>query len=74
MIGETVIFVDSVGKEFPALVTNEFGAWGPENEPSINVVYISDDSARTDNFGRQLIRSTSVVHQSNQFAPGNYWK
>jgi hypothetical protein len=72
--GDSVTFVDSVGKEHPALVTNVFGAWGPENKPSINLVYVSDDESRTDNFGRQIVRNSSVVHESNQAAHGNYWK
>lgn len=71
-IGDHVILVDPVAKEHHALVTSVFtGA----SFPSLNVVYVSDDETATDQYGRQLAsRATSVVHESNQYAHGNYWK
>lgn len=66
-IGQAVIFTDPVGQDHLALVTNDFGG-------SINVAYVSGDTARTDTFGRQLERATSVPHQSTQTAPGDFWR
>jgi hypothetical protein len=65
--GAHVIFVDSQRKPHDALVT----AW--HGETCINVVFVSSDELRKDNYGRQIEREpTSVVHRSlNSF--GNYW-
>lgn len=68
-VGDIVSYYDSYGREHKALVTNVFG----ENKPAINVVYVSDDENRTDTFGRQIERQTSVVHRDNQYAHGMYW-
>ena len=71
VVGGSVVFVDSVGKQFPALVT---AIWGkPEDVPCINVVFISGDDTRQDSYGRQVERSTSVVHRSKQPAHGFYY-
>lgn len=43
--------------------------------PVINVVYVSDDADANDQYGRQLAqRATSVNHQHNSTAHGNWWK
>lgn len=42
-------------------------------EPGCNLVYLSGDRTKTDPYGRQIERATSVVHKSKQAAPGNYW-
>lgn len=46
----------------------------PYTPPSINVVYVSNDEAQNDSYGRQIARSTSVPHRSVQPAHGYYWK
>jgi hypothetical protein len=71
-IGSPVTYVDSTGHARPALVTNCFGPL--ESKPSINVVVVNDDDNQTDTYGRKIERFTSVVHQDNQYAHGNYWK
>jgi hypothetical protein len=71
-IGSTVIYVDSLGRERNAIVTNCFGPL--ESKPSINVVVVNDDENQTDTYGRKIERFSSVVHEANQFAHGNYWK
>lgn len=72
MVGTTVIFVDSYGRHRPALVTT----CGDKNRPDtwVNLVIVSDDEAKTDQYGRQIERFTSVVHRSAQSAPGMYWQ
>lgn len=73
-VGSHVIVVDPQGKEHDALVTNAFHGMDVE-WPSINAVYVSDDESATDQYGRQLAsRVTSVVHESKQYAHGNYWR
>lgn len=44
-----------------------------QGEPGCNLVYIAGDKAKTDPYGRQLERMTSVVHKSKQPAHGMYW-
>ena len=54
--------------------------------PSVNLVFVSGDEAKDDQYGRQIERDTfigcladaierdtSVVHRMNQSAHGNYW-
>jgi len=67
-IGSAVLFTDSVGHDHLALVTNTFGT-------TINLVYASEDVSRTDTYGRQLERATSVQHQGVAIhAPGMFWR
>jgi hypothetical protein len=71
-IGSFVTYIDSLGRERPAIVTNMFGPI--ESNPSINVVVVNLDEAQTDSYGRKIERFTSVVHHSHQYAHGNKWK
>lgn len=77
-VGSAVTFVDSVGKEHPAIITAVWRAWiddkptGPVS--SVNLVYVSDNPDENDAYGRQIKRETSCAHQSKQAAPGMYWK
>lgn len=72
---DRIIFVDAYAKQHEALVTaiwkNEYQGmqlpWG------VNVVFVSDEENRTDNYGRQIVHETSVCHKSVQPAHGVYW-
>lgn len=70
-IGGSVTFVDTRGRQCPALVTNIHGEI--EHNPAINVAFVSLDEAQTDDYGRKTARASSVVHSSNQSAHGNYY-
>lgn len=73
-IGDSVTFVDTHGREHSALITVVHGSgYGPENQPAVNLLYVSDDENQKDQYGRQIIRSSSVCHKSNQGASGYYW-
>ncbi len=75
-IGKPVIYVDEVAKEHHAIVNSMF-AHGPDypegHQPSVNLVFVVGDDSKTDQYGRQIDRATSVVHQSQQSAHGRYW-
>lgn len=71
-IGGHVIYIDTTGKERPALITNVFGP--ADQRPAVNVVFVNDDENQTDNYGRKTERASSVVHQSWQYAFGNKWR
>lgn len=76
-IGNPVIYVNSHGVEISALVTEVFGPkkWDRDYDaPSVNVVFVSLDENRTDSTGRQIERTTSVVHKIRQYAHGSFWK
>jgi hypothetical protein len=75
-VGLVVVYVDPVGTERNALVT---AVWGELNEekksyPSLNLAFVSTDSAANDQYGRQMGRTSSCVGRQAQAAPGNYWK
>ncbi len=70
-VGDTVTYFDEHGKPHNALVTAN---WGTGSTPSINLVWIDSDETKTDSYGRQIARNTSVVHKSNQSAHGCYWQ
>lgn len=71
-IGSPVIYIDTFGRERPALVTNMFGPL--EGNPSINVAFVNLDEDQTDSYGRKIERAASVVHHSSQHAHGNKWR
>ncbi len=67
-VGETVIYHDPVGGAHDALVT---AVWGPA---CINVVFVTSDENKQDNYGRQIERQTSLSHKSVNSFHGFYWR
>lgn len=72
--GETVLYVDAEARTHEALVTTIFDRGDGHTAPSINLVYVTKDESAEDQYGRQIVRETSVVHKSQQAAHGMYWK
>ena len=72
-----VIFTDQHGVPRPALLTAVHGdAYlheGTTYYPSVNLVFVTSDSAKRDPYGLQIERESSVVHKGMQSAHGNYW-
>ena len=70
--------MDELGRQRPTVVTavwRSMTAYQPnEPIPGVNLVLVSEDQARTDSYGRQIVRETSVVHLANQLAHGLYWR
>ena len=81
--GEHVVFTDSRGVERSALLTIVHGESlmipardGQEEQeyhPSVNLVFVTGDDSKTDPYGRQIERESSVVHRKEQGAHGNFW-
>lgn len=78
--GEKVIYVDEFGNKRDALITKWWGgaslipAYVSETgELGCNLVYVTNDPLKTDSYGDQLERATSVVHKSKQIAHGRYY-
>lgn len=72
--GDVVTYVDQFGKPHNAVVT-AYWDYG-KNEPgkALNLVYVVDDESKSDSYGRQIERATSVSIQSESTAHGRYYK
>lgn len=67
-VGDAVVYVDPVGKHHKAIVT---AAW---SYSCINLVLVSEDVTKTDTYGRQIERQTSMMHSSSPGrAHGFFW-
>jgi hypothetical protein len=73
-IGDAVVYVDEFSVEQNALLTAVHGDGTEDKKWSVNLCYVSNDAARTDTYGRQIMRDASVPHESNQSARGRYWR
>jgi hypothetical protein len=67
-IGEHIIFTDSVGVDHDALVQC---VWGPR---CLNLIIVSGDDKKTDQYGRQIEHYTSMNHVAPELAYGYYWR
>lgn len=70
-----VVYVDADGREHQALVTavwRDLRQVEDDPDPSLNLVIVSPDVARTDPYGRQVERRTRVQHQSR--TRGDRWR
>jgi len=71
-VGDVVVFTDSHCEDHNALVTV---VWSPVRENGCcNLVYVSGEDSKTDPYGRQIERVTSIVHKDHNGAPGNCWR
>jgi hypothetical protein len=73
VIGQSVVFVDAHGQGHPALVTAVHGSAHVDWPSGVNLVFVTGDASKTDPYGRQIERSTSVVHRLAQGAHGMFW-
>ena len=71
-IGCHVIYTDEHFVDHSALVT---AIWGePDARPCINLLCVCTDQDRQDQYGRQIERTTSVVHANDNSAGGLCWR
>lgn len=71
--GLGVIYFDSNSRPHHALITAD---WYKGNFGAVNLIYVHDDPNRTDQYGQQIERPTSVAHISNanySVIMGNCW-
>jgi hypothetical protein len=66
-VGDAVVYYNPVGRSHNAVIT---AVWSPT---LVNVVYVSSDETRTDTYGRQIERATSLSHKSKTPVHGMYW-
>lgn len=80
--GDVVIFIDPTRIKHYALITAIHGEGhiptGDEDKrnvkPALNVVYVDKDPAKTDPYGHQIARATSIVHIDDNTARANCWR
>jgi hypothetical protein len=77
-VGKHVVFCDEHGTDHDALVTDNFASpetWPYPHGPTVNCLFVSDDPARKDQYGRQIERPSSVPHsRCPGTAHGRYWR
>ena len=66
-VGDVVTYRDEHSVDHQALVIHVHG------QNCINVVYLSDDETKSDSWGRQTERASSVQRQSEVTAQGRYF-
>lgn len=66
-VGDHVIWVDSLGRQCNALVTT---VWNPK---LVNLVFVSLDENKKDQYGRQIEHATSCSYKAEYHAHGYYW-
>lgn len=71
-IGQCVNFHDERGRRHDALITAIHG--DADRCPCINLLIVSSDNTKHDDYGRQIERPSSVVHQRDNTAHGYYWR
>jgi hypothetical protein len=69
-VGSAVKVVDEVGVLHHDLVTAN---WSSERSTCANVVFLSADETKTDQYGRQSEHLSSCSHRDVTTAPGRYW-
>jgi hypothetical protein len=81
-IGDAVRYTDEHAVEHFALVTQTW-LYGKKLEehkaqhgqyPSLNLVFVVLEASKSDPYGHQIERPTSVVHKNQQAAPGRFWR
>jgi hypothetical protein len=67
-----VLVTDEIGVQHDGLVTADWS--GGAEFGARNVIYVSDDDAKRDPYGRQIERLSSCSHKSETQAPGRFWE
>jgi len=71
-IGSHVVFIDTHYQEHEALITAIHG--DPASKPCVNLLYVSKQTGKQDQYGQQIERPSSVVHIKDNTAGGYCWK
>jgi len=67
-VGGVVVYHDPHGNPSDALVTAVWSA------TCINLIIVSRDDKKTDEYGRQIERYTSMSHKNTMKVHGFYWR
>lgn len=73
-VGQAVMFTDELGVERPGVLTCVHGGEA-EAAPYVNLVTVSLEPLKTDDYGRQIERYSSVTHESVKGSlPGRFYR
>ena len=72
-VGCMVVYTDEVFQDHNALVT---AIWGDPDNPRtcINLLWVSGDESKQDQYGRQIERATSISYHTQHTAGGFCWR
>jgi hypothetical protein len=74
-VGDAIVYHDENGGAHNALVTAYWGDPARDDYMGcLNLVFVSTDDSRHDQYGRQIERFTSISHKSTQHTHGFYWR
>lgn len=73
-IGKPILFADPWGVEHMAFITYCFSVGKDDFPMCVNLVYVSKDGAKTDQYGRQVERYTSVMRRGEFSAHGMWFE
>jgi len=73
-VGDVIVYHDENGGAHNAIVTAYWGDPANDYIGCLNLVLVSPDEARTDCYGRQIERKTSISHKSTMHVHGFYWR
>lgn len=68
-----IVFFDPYGRPHHALITAVWAVDDNGKPMTVNLLWVTDDLSKTDSYGLQIERATSVVHKDRQGAHGNYF-
>ncbi len=68
MASKLVLFTDEKGEEHLALLTHQW------TEECINLVYVTKDASKKDDYGMQIERRSSVPKKNGMSAPGYFYE
>lgn len=65
---------DVRGRQHNALITAVWVIFHDDSQQCVNLVHVSSDENRQDDYGRQIERPTSVEHVSRKAVHGMYFR
>lgn len=73
--GDHVKYVDEHRRVHNALLTMVYDNDKPQEfiNPTVNLLFVTHDSAKTDQYGQQIERRASVAHYSGTTVAANCW-
>lgn len=72
--GDVVVYTDQFGVKHDALVTVYWDGGKGETGKALNLVYVVKDESKSDSYGRQIERATSVSMRSEGTAHGRFYE
>lgn len=72
-VGDSIVYIDETRGVHNALVTHVWSNIAGGVPDGCNLVFVAGDESKSDPYGRQIDRRTSIVHRSMQPAGAACW-